>query len=190
MAEEPNIPPAAPPETTPADAAEAAPKGEDWETRFKYLLADFENFRRRTAREHERVRDRARADLLRAMLPLYEAVEHARESVRRNPENDPVRKGLDLLWKEWTSFLNSEGVEPLARQGQPFRAEDHEAVAETPVTEESPEGTIVDVVQQGYSLAGGVLRPAKVVVARKPSRRPPPAAAAETAVSSKEDTPT
>ena len=166
MGDEPIPPPATPPSGPPPEAP-PSPATEDWETRFKYLLADFENFRKRISREQDRTRERARGELLRALLPLHEALEKARESVRRAPESDPVRRGLELLGKEWRSFLSGEGVEPVARLGEPFRAEEHEAVAEAPVSKEHPEGTVVEVVQQGYSYSGGILRPAKVVVARR-----------------------
>ncbi len=163
----PSVPPK-PPETAPPLPAEAEP-AEDWETRFKYLLADFENFRRRNAREQERSRTGAKADLLRALLPLHEAFARAREAVRRHPANDPVRRGVELLVEEWEGFLTAEGVEPIARAGQPFRAEEHEAVGEAPVTPAHPEGSVVDIVQQGYRFPGGLLRLAKVVVARRPA---------------------
>lgn len=171
MVEEPTTAPPAKPEPPPAPAAPPEP-AEDWETRFKYLLADFENYRKRTAREHERQRERARGELLRSLLPLHEAIERARASVRRAPDSDPVRAGLELLWKEWSAFFDGQGVAPLAKPGDPFESEEHEAVAEAPVSPDHPEGTIVEVVQQGYSYSGGLLRPAKVVVARraKPAR--------------------
>lgn len=172
MAEHPATPaPGDPASTPPADAPPPA-EPEDWETRFKYLLADFENFRRRTVREQERVRERARGELLRSLLPLVEALDRARDAVLRTPESDPVRRGLELLGKEGAAFLRAEGVQPLARVGEPFRAADHEAVAEAPVTGAHAEGTIVEVVQQGYTFSGGVLRPAKVVVARRPAEPP------------------
>ncbi|HYK94019.1 MAG TPA: nucleotide exchange factor GrpE [Thermoplasmata archaeon] len=176
MAEETPEPPATPPSGTPAPPPAAPPAEEDWETRFKYLLADFENFRKRTIRDQDRARDRARGELLRALLPVHEAFEKARDSVRHTPDSDPIRRGLELLWKEWATFLAGEGVEPLAKPGQPFRSSQHEAVAEATVSKDHPEGTVTEVVQQGYTYTGGVLRPAKVVVAR---RRAEPSAASQ-----------
>ncbi len=184
MAEEPKVPPPerlpSPGASPPSEAAEGPPATspkEDWETRFKYLFADFENFRKRVGRENDRARDRARAELLRALLPLYEAFEKAREATRRLPEKDPVRRGLELLDQEWEAFLVGEGVEPVARVGGTFQSELHEAVAETPVTNEHPVGTVVEVVQQGYAFPGGLLRPAKVVVARPPASHQVPGSA-------------
>ena len=184
--EDPATPQPAAPEPAPSSAVAPPPETEDWETRFKYLLADFENFRRRTARENDRVRERARGELLRSLLPLFEALDRARESVRQAPSDDPVRRGLELLGQEAATFLLAEGVEPLARVGQPFHAADHEAVAEAPVTADHAEGTIVEVVQQGYSFSGGILRPAKVVVARRPPDRVPVVSEGEKPAAAKE----
>ena len=175
---EPAPPPAEPAAPAEGSPAEAAPEREEWETRFKYLLADFENFRKRTARERREAEDRTRAVLLKGLLPLYESVDRARASVAGLPEGHPVRRGLDLLGREWQGFLDREGVHPLAQPGRRFLPEEHEAVGEAPVSAKFAEGTIVEIVQQGYGFDGGIIRPAKVIVARRPA---PAAAEAEAA---------
>ncbi|MGI0132902.1 MAG: nucleotide exchange factor GrpE [Thermoplasmata archaeon] len=164
--------PAPPP--PPKEATEEVPT-ETWEVRFKYLLADFENFRKRSEREREVHRAQVKAQLLRELLPILEAFDHARSAVERLPPTDPLRKGIDLLGKEWEAFLRIEGVERVARVGGRFHPDTHDAVAESAASEATPPGTVVEVVQQGYRFSGGLLRPAKVVVARA---RPSPSAAA------------
>jgi len=139
---------------------------EDWATRYKYLLADFDNFRRRVERDREAISRQARAGLVRELLPIIEAFRVAHEALAHLPASDPTRKGLDLLDHEWTTFLKHEGVEPVATVGKPFRADEAEAVGQVPVNEDHPEGTVAEVVQQGYRFFGGLLRPAKVIVAR------------------------
>lgn len=171
---EPVPPPAAP--VAPLPAPE---KTEDWETRFKYLLADFENFRRRAERERESITRQTRAALLRELLPLVEAFRSAHASSGHLPTGDPLRRGIELLDLEWARFLKHQGLEPVAVPGTPFRAEEEEAVGETAPTEELPDGSVAEVVQQGYRFFGGLLRPAKVVVARAPSS--PKASSAEPA---------
>ncbi|MFZ0891330.1 MAG: nucleotide exchange factor GrpE [Thermoplasmata archaeon] len=168
-----NSPPEPPVESEATDAPSSAasvateeePEG-DWATRYKYLQADFENFRRRTEREKENASRQTRARLLQELLPIYEAFHYARDAVERLPPQDPLRQGLDLLHREWQRFLKHEGVEPVASPGEPFLPEVHEAVGEVPVSEGHLEGTLVEVVQQGYRFFGGLLRPAKVIVAR------------------------
>jgi molecular chaperone GrpE len=154
----------APPAAPPAPASE--PK-EDWETRYKYLFADFENFRRRTSKERETLTRQARAAMLRELLPLLEAFRAAAGASAHLPASDPLRRGLELLDREWATFLKREGVEPVAEVGRPFRADEAEAVGEAPAGTDAPDGTVREVVQQGYRFFGGLLRPAKVVVARE-----------------------
>jgi molecular chaperone GrpE len=156
-------PPAAAPSEAPADEPE-----QDWPTRYKYLLADFENFRRRADREREGARQMVRADVLRSLLPLFEASERAQEAVARLGPTDPVRKGVELLAASWRSFLGSQRVTGVASPGARFESESHEAVGEAIPSKAHPPGTITEVVQQGYRMGSLLLRPAKVVVARSP----------------------
>ena len=162
----PDDAPAPAPVEAPAPETPAPEAKEDWESRFKYLLADFENFRRRSARERETVTRQARGALLRELLPLVEAFRSATAAAVRLDPGDPMRRGLELLDREWSTFLRHEGVEAVAEVGQPFRAEEAEAVGEAAPTDRAPDGSIAEVIQQGYRFFGGLLRPAKVVVAR------------------------
>jgi molecular chaperone GrpE len=165
------VPPTAPPPSeVPPVGADAA---EDWATRYKYLLADFENFRRRTERGREAITRQARAGLVRELLPIIEAFRSARAAVAQLPLTDPLRHGLELLEREWSTFLKHEGVEPIATVGEPFRPEEEEAVGESAPSENVPAGAVAEIVQQGYRFFGGVLRPAKVVVARAAAGDPP-----------------
>jgi len=150
----------------PAETPAAAEPKEDWETRFKYLLADFENFRRRSSKERELATQQARGALLRELLPLLEAFRAASGSLAHLPPADPLRRGLELLDREWATFLRHEGVEAVAEVGRPFHSGEEEAVGDGAPTEEAPDGTVLEVVQQGYRFYGGLLRPAKVIVAR------------------------
>ncbi|HXQ48587.1 MAG TPA: nucleotide exchange factor GrpE [Thermoplasmata archaeon] len=161
----PPEPPTPSPADTPTPLAEPA---DDWATRYKYLLADFENFRRRTERSREAITRQARAGVIRELLPIFEAFRSARVAVASLPGNDPVRHGLEMLDREWSTFLKHEGVEPIAVVGEPFRPDEEEAVGDVPTSPGVPDGGVAEIVQQGYRFFGGVLRPAKVVVARAP----------------------
>ena len=168
--------------TEPDEAAKAPVEGaaapsEDWATRYKYLLADFDNFRRRVERDREAISRQARAGLVRELLPIIEAFRVAHEALAHLPASDPTRKGLDLLDHEWTTFLKHEGVEPVAVTGRPFVADEAEAVGEVAADRTHPDGTVAEVVQQGYRFFGGLLRPAKVIVARARPAAPDDASA-------------
>ncbi len=154
---------------TPAAPPADATKEEDWATRYKYLLADFENFRRRTERDRESISRNARGAMVRELLPLFEAFRSARSAVGELPTDSPLRKGLDLLDREWMTFLKHEGVEPVATVGEMFRSAEEEAIGHTPASEDRPDGSVAEIVQQGYRFYGGLLRPAKVIVARAAS---------------------
>ena len=161
-------PPEAPPTPTTVPETE-----EDWGTRYKYLLAEFDNYRKRVLREQETAQSRVRGSLLRDLLPIYEAFERGRETVSRSEARDPaVLQGLELVETAWRRFLIDQGVEAVARIGQPFAHDEAEAVGERPATPDLPAGVVAEIVQQGYRFRGGLLRPAKVVVTRAPG---PPA---------------
>jgi molecular chaperone GrpE len=173
-----------PEEPPPADVEEEAPEApptstapapsEDWEKRFTYLYADFENFRRRTDREREALRQRTQGELLKGVLPIAEAAEHAVEAVRARPPKDAVRQGVEMLQRSIATFLSEHGVQVVGTPGELFRPEEHEAVGETAPSEAAAEGHVAEVVQRGYAFPGGLLRPAKVVVARRPAKAPSP----------------
>jgi molecular chaperone GrpE len=154
-------------ETAPV-AAPTAP-AEDWATRYKYLFADFENYRRRAERDREGASRQARGGMLRELLPILEAFRAAREATAKLPSDDPLRRGMELLDREWSTFLKHEGVEPVAKIGGPFQPDEAEAVGETVASPGAPDGSVAEVVQQGYRFFGGLLRPAKVIVGRQPA---------------------
>lgn len=183
---------APPPAAAPAPQGPAAPPvepAEDWANRYKYLLADFENYRRRAERERESISRQSRGAMLRELLPILEGFRAARQAVDRLAPSDPLRHGFDLLDREWATFLKHEGVEPVVRVGEAFRAEEAEAVGETAVRHDAPDGSVAEIVQQGYRYFGGLLRPAKVIVARLPPNRAPEPAPTGSVPSSAEENP-
>lgn len=154
--------PAAPSPTTAPPTAAPAP-GEDWKSRYQYLMADFENFRRRVSKESENAVAGARGKILLKVVGLYENVQLALKSVPADAT--AMRDGLNLILRNFDTFLREEGVEPVAKPGDKFQHELHEAVGELPVSPSAPQGTVAAVVQQGYRGPSGLLRPAKVLVA-------------------------
>jgi len=152
--------------TIPAAAAKEPAELLDWEARFKYLLADFDNFRRRTERDRAGIRAEAEANLLRRLIPIAEGFQNAEEAGESLPPSDPLRRGLELLGHELDAVLQSVGFAPVAQVGEPFRHEEHEAVGEIVGPKNVGDGDIAEIVQQGYRFQGGLLRPAKVLVAR------------------------
>ena len=151
---------------TPDSPAKTPTASSDWESRFRYLLADFDNFRRRTERDRTGARVEAEANLLRRLIPLVEGFQNAEAAGKALPPSDPLRRGLELLGRELETVMRSVGFVPVARVGDSFRPEEHEAVGEIVATTDVSDGAVAEIVQQGYRFQGGLLRPAKVLVAR------------------------
>ena len=152
-----------------AEAA-AAPSPEDWRSRYQYLLAEFDNYRRRVQKESESAVAAARGHVLLKVLGLHEGIEHALEKLP--PDAKPLREGLSMVLRNMDSVLREEGVEPVASEGARFQPDLHEAVGQAPASTKAPEGTVAVVVQQGYKGPTGLLRPAKVLVAAPAAQEP------------------
>jgi molecular chaperone GrpE len=124
--------------------------------------ADFENYRKRAAREAAVAGERARGGLVRELLPVVDNLERALGSAGQ--EERHLAEGVALVHAELTAVLERNGVEQFDPRGEPFDPTFHEALSTR--TEEGAEaGTILDVVEKGYRSNGQVLRPARVVVA-------------------------
>jgi molecular chaperone GrpE len=125
--------------------------------------ADFENYRKRVAREAAAARERGVGSLAKELLPALDNLDRALEAAA---EDDPLLQGVRLVRSELKGALARAGVESFCPLGEQFDPSVHEAVAtaEQPPGG-SPSGTVVEVYQDGYRLGEGILRPARVVVA-------------------------
>ena len=123
--------------------------------------ADFENYRKRMARESAQAVDRGVGKLARELLP---ALDHLDLALKAAEGHEDVVKGFALVRDEIVAALSRVGIQPFAPAGEPFDPTEHEAMASRPAEDAEP-GTILEVYQQGYRINGGVLRPARVVVA-------------------------
>jgi len=125
--------------------------------------ADFENYRKRVAREAAAARDRGVGSLAKELLPALDNLDRALEGAA---ENDPLLQGVRLVRNELKAALTRAGIESFCPLGEPFDPSVHEAVATAEQAPGgSPSGTVVEVYQDGYRLGEGILRPARVVVA-------------------------
>jgi molecular chaperone GrpE len=131
--------------------------------RFLRLAAEYDNFRKRSAREWREQKERAAAEVLREMLELADNLERALGAAGDDAAG--FRKGVELIAQQLQLKLRRFGVEPLEAQGVPFDPQWHEAVLVVDAAGVESQ-QVVDVVQRGYTLRGEVLRPARVTVAR------------------------
>jgi molecular chaperone GrpE len=129
--------------------------------------ADFENFRKRAAREAAAAQERGVAKLAKELLPAVDNLDRAlqaAEAASNGDGADTLASGIKLVHADVIAALGRVGIEPYSPVGEVFDPQCHEAVAQMPVEGAEP-GTVVEVYQLGYRLGESVLRPARVVVA-------------------------
>jgi len=150
------------PETEPEDPVEALQRERD-----EYLAlaqrtqADFENFRKRAAREATAAGQRAKTGVVSGLFPVVDNLERALASAGEAEEH--LADGVRLVHSELLALLERNGVEQFDPTGEPFDPAFHEALSTRPAEDGDP-GVVIDVVEKGYRANGSVLRPARVVV--------------------------
>jgi molecular chaperone GrpE len=163
------VPPAAEPAVT-AEALAAA-KNEASENYNRYLraVADLENFRRRTVREKDELRQFAASGVLEDLLPVVDNLNLAIVAAKQpNADLQNLTSGVEMVLTQLKSALASHGLKEINPAGQAFDANLHEAISAQP--SEIAEGNVINVVRPGFSLNSRLLRPASVVVSSGPVR--------------------
>jgi molecular chaperone GrpE len=122
--------------------------------------ADFENYRKRMARENAAAIDRGVAKVAKELLPALDHLEHALKSAEADED---VIKGFAMVRDELLAGLGKSGIEAFSPAGEKFDPTQHEAMAQQP-SEEAEPGTVLEVYQPGYRADGNLLRPARVIV--------------------------
>ena len=128
------------------------------------LMAEFDNFRRRTSQEKLELVSMASTDTIKGLLPVLDDCERALAVLKESKDSDAAKEGTELIYHKLMAYLQSKGLAVIEAAGQEFDTDLHEAVAQFPVQEEEKKGKVFDVVQTGYTLNGKVIRFAKVVV--------------------------
>ncbi len=147
-------------------ALTAPPEAPDYYGQLLRLKAEFENYRKRTDRERPEIMQWGRAEVLLSLLPIYDLLLKAHEDIQAAHTDMPLAKGMEGIFKEFERLFKDEGVEAMSPLGKPFDAMLHEVLAA--VDREGCEpGAVAEVVQRGFTLRGKVLRPAKVIIAKK-----------------------
>lgn len=137
------------------------------ESKDKYirLYSEFDNFRRRTAKERLELVKTANEDLVLALLSVVDDFERASKAVGEKEEVASVKEGMQLIHSKFIKVLEQKGLKSMGDLvGQSFDADVHEAITQIPAPEEKLKGKIVDVIENGYYLHDKVIRYAKVVI--------------------------
>ena len=132
--------------------------------RFVRLFAEFENYKKRTAKERIELFKTASQELMTALLPVMDDFERALAELNKSADNNQ-NKGVELIYNKLADTLQSQGLSKIElAQGEVFDAELHEAITQIPAPDESMKGKIIDVVGTGYKLGEKIIRYPKVVV--------------------------
>jgi molecular chaperone GrpE len=125
--------------------------------------ADFENYKKRAAREKEEAIKYANSSLLEKLIAIVDNFELGLEAARAEGEKSPVFSGMSMVLKQLMDFLAESGLQPIDATGQKFDPNLHEAIAHEP-NDQVPEGNVIRQMRRGYKLKDRLLRPSSVVV--------------------------
>lgn len=128
------------------------------------LLAEFDNYKKRTMRERLDLLNTASKDVMVSLLPILDDFDRAKKSAD-DPNNEEVfSEGVSLVYNRLYSILQNMGLKAMTSTGETFDAELHEAITEIPVPDDNMKGKVIDTIEKGYMLHDKIIRHAKVVV--------------------------
>jgi molecular chaperone GrpE len=130
------------------------------------LYAEFDNFKRRTAKEKIEINKTAGQEIIADLLPVLDDFERAENSIADTNDIESYVQGLLLIKEKLFRTMQNKGLRAMDDKGQPFNPDLHEAITEIPVTDKNLKGKVVDVVEKGYMLQDKIIRYAKVVVGK------------------------
>lgn len=128
------------------------------------LMAEYDNYRKRTLREKSELIKNGGESALTHLLPIIDDFERALQNIRKTEDIEAINEGIELIYNKFMGYLSQQGVKPIETVGKPFDTEEAEAVAIIPAPEPDMKGKVLDCVQTGYTLNDKVIRHAKVVV--------------------------
>jgi molecular chaperone GrpE len=147
-------------EQAPTEETQAPDELAEMKEKYLRLYSDFENFRKRTAKEKIDLIQTASAGLIVDLLPVIDDYERA---LANAPEGE-ISEGIQLIFAKITATLQTKGLKELPAKGEVFDAELHDCITQFPAPTEDDKGKVMEVVEKGYTLNEKVIRFAKVVV--------------------------
>lgn len=141
-------------------------KAEIAELNDKYLrlYSEFDNMKRRNAKERIELMDTAGKDILLSFIPVVDDFERAQKAFENSTDIEAVKEGVTLIHTKFLNILSQKGVKAIESKGQPFDVDYHEAITKIPAPTDDLKGKVVDEVEKGYTLKDKVIRFAKVVI--------------------------
>ncbi len=139
-------------------------KYDDLNDKYMRLYSEFDNYRKRTAKERIELQKSASSEVILSILPVVDDLERAIQAFEEHHLSDEAKKGIELIYNKLMNILKQKGLQEIEAMEKPFDTDYHEAITNIPAPKEELKGKIVDVIQKGYTLNGKVIRYAKVVV--------------------------
>ncbi len=134
--------------------------------KFIRLYADFDNFKRRNAKERVELIQTAGREVIQSMLEVLDDCERAEKQMNQSEDLKQIREGIGLVFTKFRNALQSKGLKEMKSVGEEFNPDFHEAITEIPVPDEKMKGRVVDEVEKGYTLNDKIIRFSKVVVGK------------------------
>lgn len=131
---------------------------------YMFLMAEFDNFKKRTLKEKSELLKNAAEGTLKGLLPIVDDFERGLAAAATSNDASAVKEGMELIYNKLVKYLQANGVKAIESTGAVFDPEEHEAIAMVPVPDEESKGKVIDTLTKGYKLNDKVLRHAKVAV--------------------------
>lgn len=139
---------------------------EEQKEKFIRLYADFDNYKRRNAKERVELIQTAGREVIQSLLEVMDDCDRAEKQMHKSEDVVQIREGIQLVFAKLRNTMQSRGLKEMQTIGEEFNADFHEAITEIPVTEDNMKGKVVDEVEKGYTLNDKIIRFAKVVVGK------------------------
>jgi molecular chaperone GrpE len=134
--------------------------------KFIRLYADFDNFKRRNAKERVELIQTAGREVIQSMLEIMDDCDRAERQMQKSDDLVQIKEGIQLVFTKLRNTLQSKGLKEMKSIGEEFNPDFHEAITEIPVPDENMKGRVVDEVEKGYTLNDKIIRFSKVVVGK------------------------
>ena len=153
-------------DSTPDEISKLKAEIQDLKDKYLRQVAEFDNFRKRNARERLELIQTAGKDVIVSLLEVVDDCDRAEKQLQTSEDLGTMKEGILLIFNKLRTTLQSRGLKPMQTIGTPFNPDQHEAITEIPVTGEDLKGKVIDEVEKGYYLNDKIIRFAKVVVGK------------------------
>ncbi len=154
------------PELPSEETAKLRAELEEQKDKYVRLFAEFDNFKRRNAKERIELIQTAGKEVISSLLQVLDDTDRAEKQMQETDDSEQIKEGVKLVFNKLRKSLKSRGLEPMESLGTDFDVEKHEAITEIPVEDKKQKGKVVDEIEKGYYLNDKLIRFAKVVVGK------------------------